>query len=221
MPFKTLKYAVITSKPFLTLIYYLIRMYGWTFRLQVEHEAPWLEHLQQGGRVVLCVWHQQFFAPIPYFHKYRPHRPALMISPSRDGEIIASVAARSGWHPVRGSSSRKGVNAFRQMLTHLKTWRLGAHIVDGPRGPAGIVKPGVIQLAHLSKAVIVPFYISADKAWYFNSWDRFLLPKPFAHVTLRFGKMVTLGEIDGKEDIERERQRLERIMQPELRGFDE
>ena len=217
MMLKEIKYAITTSKPFLGLLYRLIRMYGRTFRLTIENENAWLEYLQNGGAVVLCTWHQQFFAVIRYFQNYRGYHPGLMISQSRDGKIIAGVAARSGWYPVRGSSSRGGGEAFRQMTQHLQETGLAAHIVDGPKGPAGIVKPGVIHLAHAAGAVIVPFYVSADKAWHFNSWDRFFLPRPFAHVTLRFGEMLKLDAVERKEDFEKYRLRLETIMLPELR----
>jgi len=217
MMLREIKYTIMTSNPFLAVLYRLIRMYCRTFRLNIENEHAWLEYLQNGGAVVLCTWHQQFFAAIHYFHKYREYHPGLMISQSRDGKIIASIAARSGWHPVRGSSSRGGSKAFRQMIHHLKETRLAAHIVDGPKGPAGKVKPGVIHLAHAAGAVIVPFYVSADNAWYFNSWDRFFLPRPFAHVTLRFGEMMKLDIVRHKEDVETHRLRLETLMLPELR----
>ncbi len=93
------------------LVYAIIRLYGLTFRVQIENEGPWMEHLENGGRVVLCSWHQQFFAAIGHFREYRRHQPCLMISRSRDGEIIANVARRVGWRPVRGSSSRGGGTA--------------------------------------------------------------------------------------------------------------
>ena len=57
------------------------------------------------------------------------------------------------------------------MITHLKTHKFAAHILDGPQGPIGKVKPGAIKIAHKSGALIVPFYVVADNAWYFNSWD--------------------------------------------------
>ena len=73
------------------------------------------------------------------------------------------------------------------MIQNLKENGLAAHIVDGPRGPAGIVKKGCIYLAKDADAVIVPMYTVAKKAWYFNSWDRFFLPKPFSKVIIRYG----------------------------------
>jgi lysophospholipid acyltransferase (LPLAT)-like uncharacterized protein len=143
-----------------------------------------MDHLKQGNNVLLCTWHQQFFAAIYYFKNYEGYHPPLMISKSTDGSIIAGVARRTGWNPVLGSSSRGGAEALKGMIECFKQSHLAAHVVDGPRGPAGIPKAGLIRLAHAADAVIVPFYTDADKSWFFNSWDNFLLPKPFAKVKL-------------------------------------
>ena len=209
--------AVLTQKPVSQFIYQGICLHSRTLRLVVENEEPWLNHLNQGGRVLLCTWHQQFFSVIRYFRKYQSYHPHLMISPSKDGDIIAGVARLAGWHPIRGSSSRDGKKAMRDLVRRLKKTNLAAHIVDGPRGPIGKVKAGTIRLAHITKAVIVPFYVSTASAWTFNSWDRFFIPKPFATVFLRFGKMVTFRTTENNEDFESQRRHLEKIMQPELR----
>lgn len=196
--------------------YHMIRVYSRTFRLHIENEEPWLEYRRKGGRVLLCAWHQQFFAAIRHFQTYAPYRPALMISQSKDGDIIAGIAEKSGWHAVRGSSSRDGRRALKEMIGQLKLSGLGAHILDGPKGPAGVVKAGVISLARAAGAVVVPVYITSDRAWYFNSWDRFMLPKPFAKVILRFGEMLDLTSEDSDEDFEGHRSRLQTIMQHSL-----
>ena len=140
-----------------------------------------------------------------------------MISKSKDGEIIAGVAERTGWHPVRGSSSRGGSEALHGMIDRLKNSRLSAHVVDGPRGPAGIVKSGAIRIAHTTGAMVVPLYTSADRAWYMNSWDKFILPKPFAKVTLCFGEMLQFDPAENSENFEKQRLRLEKIMRSELK----
>ncbi|HTZ40987.1 MAG TPA: lysophospholipid acyltransferase family protein [Syntrophales bacterium] len=197
-------------------IYHIIRAYSWTFRLHIENEERWLKYRQSGGRVLLCGWHQQFFAAIRHFQTYASHRPALMISQSKDGDIVARIAEKSGWHAVRGSSSRDGRRALKEMIGQLKIAGLGAHVVDGPKGPAGIIKAGVVSLARAAGAVVVPVYISSDRAWYFNSWDRFMLPKPFARVTMRFGDMLDLTAGDTDEDFENHRVRLQNVMQPGL-----
>jgi hypothetical protein len=142
-----------------------------------------------------------------------------MISRSADGEVIAGVANRTGWYTIRGSSSRGGREALQEMIERVKETGLAAHILDGPRGPAGIVKPGAIYLANAVGAVIVPFYASADKAWFFRSWDRFMLPKPFTRVTLRFGDMIPCAELKSEEDFEQKRLFLESTMRPSLHGL--
>ena len=196
--------------------YHLIRIYSRTFRFRVENEKPWLEYLQNGGRVLLCCWHQQFFSAIRHFKTYAAYHPALMISKSKDGDIIARIAEKTGWRTVRGSSSSDGKKALEGMIDHLLQAGFAGHVVDGPRGPAGIVKAGVVRLARATGAVVVPFYASTDRAWYFNSWDRFMLPKPFACVTLRFGEMLDLTSGVSEDDFERQRIRLQEIMQTGL-----
>ena len=208
---------IVRTRLFHSSLYRFIRLYSATFRIQVENEKEWMDHLRNGGRVVLCTWHQQFFAIIRHFQTYRNFKPSLMISKSSDGEIVAGVAERSGWHAVRGSSSRDGREALKKMIHRLSQSGLAVHIVDGPKGPAGIVKAGVIKLAHAADAVIIPFYTSADRAWYFNSWDNFFLPKPFARVVISFGNMIKLTPAADAITFERQRLDLERSMVPELR----
>jgi lysophospholipid acyltransferase (LPLAT)-like uncharacterized protein len=208
---------ILTTDLFISFLYRFIRLYSSTFRLEIKNEKEWMDIFREGGRVLLCVWHQQFFAAIRHFQNYRDFKPALMISKSLDGEIIAGVARRTGWHAVRGSSSRGGSEALKEMIDHFKQSRIAAHIVDGPLGPAGEVKPGVIRLAHIADTVIIPFYTLADRAWYFNSWDSFFLPKPFAKVTLSFGKMIKFDPTDDPNTFENQRRYLEQIMLPELR----
>ena len=89
-----------------------------------------------------------------------------MISQSRDGDLISGVANKTGWHTPRGSSSRGGKKAMVAMIEHLLTYKFGCHILDGPRGPIGKVKSGVIKMAQEVDALVVPFYVSADNAWF-------------------------------------------------------
>lgn len=214
MKFKLKK--LLKSELFIAFIYRFIRTYAWTFRLRIENEDKWLDHIRGGGSVLLCAWHQQFFAAIRPFQNYAVFNPSIMISRSNDGAVIAGVAERTGWHTIRGSSSKGGKTALRDVINHLKRSKLAAHIVDGPRGPSGEVKAGVIRLAHRTGSVIVPIYVSAEKGWHFNSWDKFLLPKPFSKVHLRFGEMLSFDKTKDPDLFEEQRARLERIMRPGL-----
>jgi len=205
------------SRRFARLIYHLIRMYAATFRLRVLNEAPWQAHIEAGGKVLICTWHQQFFSFIRHFKTYRRYRPGLMISRSRDGELIAGVAECTDWHTVRGSSSRGGRTAMAQMIAHLKENGLGAHILDGPRGPAGGVKPGVVKIAMESGARLLPVYAEADAMWIFNSWDRFFIPKPLSRVRIRYGDMLPpIPPETDTDGLERWRKHLEDLMRPGL-----
>jgi len=207
----------ITTELFLSIFYRVTRLYSKTFRLKVENEEEWLDYLNNGGTVLLCTWHQQFFSAIRHFQSYKAFKPSLMISQSKDGKIVAGIAKRSGWNPVRGSSSKGGTLALRNMVANLKKSKLSGHIVDGPRGPSGVVKPGVVRLAHATNAVIVPFYVFAENSWHFNSWDKFLLPKPFSKIILRFDKMIPLQKTKNKNLFEKQREQLEAIMIPALK----
>jgi lysophospholipid acyltransferase (LPLAT)-like uncharacterized protein len=211
MAFKINK--ILSSKFVQWLLYKLIRTYSLTYRLEVQNEDIWLDdYLNNNRRIILCVHHQQFFPAIRYFQRYKKYKPGLMISQSKDGEFISAVANRTGWTTVRGSSSRGGREALSGMIDHLTEHRLAAHIIDGPRGPFGIVKPGAIKLAHAAESVIVPFYARADRAWYARSWDKFLLPKPFSKVVLRFGEKVEFKQTETNEAFEKQRKTLEDIM---------
>ena len=210
---------VISSRWFHRIMYHLIRLYSRTFRLTIENEEAWRKHLNNGRRILLCTWHQQFFSAIRHFKIYEAYTPPLMISQSSDGDIIAGIARLTGWHPVRGSSSRDGKVALEEMINRFKKTGLAGHIMDGPRGPIGKIKAGAIRLALEANAMIVPFYIFADRAWFFNSWDKFFIPKPFAKVLLRYDMPINLFKPKTEADFELQRKQVEDIMIKELRGI--
>lgn len=210
--------SILTHHWFHRFLYHFLRLYSLTLRLRITNETRWQELVETGTPVLLCTWHQQFFGAIRHFKRYANYQPALMISQSKDGAIVAAVAKLTGWRAIRGSSSNGGRPALRAMIRHLQHTRLAAHVLDGPTGPMGIVKAGAIRLAHEARAVIVPFSVSAQKAIYFNSWDRFMLPLPFSRVTLQFEDPVHLPPTKDRHHFERQRAHLEAIMSPLLAG---
>ena len=148
--------------------------------------------LNKGESLIYASWHQRFFPGITFFTTRKPI--AIMISQSRDGEYISRIVDILGWLPVRGSSSRGGPEAI-QKLKKLSTdgYKIG-HIVDGPKGPHGVIKPGLLTIAQYSRISIVPTITSGQKKWVFSSWDRFMVPKPFSRVIIRFGKPIFIPE---------------------------
>jgi len=83
------------------------------------------------------------------------------------------------------------------------------HILDGPRGPRGVVKPGLIVMAQLSGVPIVPVYISVNKAWMLNSWDSFIIPKPFSTVVIRWDNPIFVPQEMDNETFESTRKEIE------------
>lgn len=198
-------------------IYGVARLYCATFRLKIENENELAGHLRQGGRVLICLWHQQLLLAVRFFSKYKKYHPSVMTSRSVDGDISTRIIEAGGIAAVRGSSSRGGIAALREMIQRIKQYRLGAHILDGPQGPAGVAKLGAFAIANGAEAVIVPTVITADRAWYLNSWDRFMIPKPFARVTVKFFPKIELPKVMGKGEYNNQKKNLEDLMKPYLR----
>ena len=172
------------------LAYHLIRFYLSLVRIRVVNEDAPLNHLKNGGKGIAAFWHQRFFGAIGYAKKFSTLAPSVIISQSRDGELIARVAMRLGIRPVRGSSSRGGMRALAAIIKDLALNHIAIHVLDGPQGPKGVVKPGLIRMAQRSRAAIFPLYISVDRAWITRSWDRFLIPKPFSQILIRWGDPI-------------------------------
>ncbi len=207
---------IIYTRWFNLLLDGVVRMYSRTLKLEITGEELWQEKIAKGNPVVLCLWHQQFFPFISRVTAYGRFRPAVMISKSRDGDIVASFAFRRGGLAVRGSSSRGGRSALEKLIAHVRGNGLAFHVLDGPTGPMGKVKPGVIKLAKETGAVLFPARVQADKAWFFHSWDRFMLPRPFTRVKIQFGPPVELSADMDTSQFEQDRQFLEDTMQPYL-----
>jgi lysophospholipid acyltransferase (LPLAT)-like uncharacterized protein len=116
-----------------------------------------------------------------------------MASKSNDGDIIAGWLEHNGYVVVRGSTTRGGSEALRRMVYHMRAGRNGALTVDGPKGPVGVVQPGVVRLARLTGAWILPVSFSSSLPLFLRSWDRHLVPKPFSRNFLSYGEPFPIG----------------------------
>ncbi len=212
---KELKFFFI--KYFLTFpAYYVLNFYTKTIRLRFENEDRLREHLDRGGRIILASWHQRFFGGF-YLPRILGRKICIMISQSRDGDFISDVVSRIGWLPARGSKSKGGKQALRTLIDEIALTKIAGHIVDGPTGPPHIIKPGLISLAQSSGAVVCPAYVLYENPWVFNSWDRFMVPKPFSRVMIRFGELEPVpAEMDSSQ-FENTRLDIERKM---IEGYD-
>jgi len=171
---------------------WFMRLLGLTWRFRV-HNQDVIERLNAAKRgYIIALWHGQLF-PLAFY--MRDRGIVVLVSGSRDGEIIARVNARFGYRGIRGSSSKGGREALIEMIAALKRGDVMAVTPDGPRGPAHKFQPGALIASMRAQVPIVPYVMKADRVWRLKSWDRFQVPKPFARVTIAFGEpTVVQGE---------------------------
>lgn len=164
----------------------LVRLIGPTLRYRVEIEAggPPTDRVQPG---IYVFWHR---CCIPALYHFRYRDIAVMTSSSFDGEYIARIIEKFGYRAIRGSSTRGGVRALLGMHTEIEQGRAVAFTIDGPRGPMYVAKPGPVLLARNVRLPVIAFHPAVDRAWVLNTWDRFLIPKPFSRVVLRVSALV-------------------------------
>lgn len=178
----------------LLLGYALIRLLACTYRFRLVGTPPSRGASGTGG-YILAIWHQNLFAGIL---AQSGLRHTVMVSRSGDGDPVAFLCGRLGHHVVRGSSKKGerdkgGKLAKDEMIEVLKTGMPGAVTVDGPRGPAHEVKPGIIEMARLAGVPIIPYIPIANRYWSFPSWDAFRLPKPFTRIDIHYGAPMLIG----------------------------
>jgi len=161
-------------------------------------DAHHLEELREAGRpVVFVLWHGQL---LPLVHQHREEGVAVLVSEHRDGEYIARVLERSGFETVRGSSTRGGTRGLKGLIRAARAGRDLGITPDGPRGPARRFKPGALLAAQVTGSVIVPIAGGASRAWQADSWDRFLVPRPFSRVVVAYGEGVVVPREATEED---------------------
>jgi lysophospholipid acyltransferase (LPLAT)-like uncharacterized protein len=151
---------------------------------------------------IVAFWHnRQLLLPFVFRHyaKRRPVKFSMLISAHSDGRLIADTVRRLGIDSVAGSSSRGGSAASKQLVQRLKSGNHVGITPDGPRGPQYQAKQGVVRLAQMSGAAIVPVAYAADRKWTFKSWDRMFLPKPFSKVVVVIGAPISSSVEDSSE----------------------
>lgn len=163
--------------------HWLLLALGATWR--VRQEGDYAARTEPGTACVLAFSHG-LLLPLVYLHRRRGH--AAVISESRDGQIISDVVRRLGYEPVRGSTTRGGARALARMIRELRAGRTVGVTPDGPRGPRGTVQPGLVHAAARAGVPVVSLGVGTDRGWRAKSWDRFLIPKPFARVVLTYSQ---------------------------------
>lgn len=179
---------------------------GKAVRIRFVNAEMLFARWQRGEQVIMAFWHDRaVMMPIAY----RGHKLCIMNSQHRDGEIATRALARWGIRSVRGSATRGGVAGFMQLVNAFRDGYDLAVVPDGPRGPRHVVKPGIIHLARATGAPIVPVTYAATRKRHLRSWDRLVIPLPFARVLYLAGEPLEVPRNTTDQELEAKRQMLE------------
>lgn len=175
----------------------LVRLVFLSLRLKVWGEEHVLAAQKAGGGI-LAVWHGVSLLPV---YHLRARGLAALVSLSRDGDYQAEFFRRMGWTTVRGSSRRASLRAVIGGVRTLRGGNLLGYTPDGPTGPARVCKRGCIYLARVTGRPIIPIGVYADRAWRLPTWDRHMLPQPFARASIVYSEPIYVAtELRGQED---------------------
>lgn len=175
----------------------LFRLLARTWRVRILN-LPTRDALHKPDSApVFSFWHQQIPAALGT-HRGYPVR--VMVSLNRDGAMIASLAGRLGFQSVRGSSSKGASAAVREMLKLAKGPEALAFTPDGPRGPLHSIAPGVVFTAAASGRPILATGFAASRSWRASSWDRMVIPKPFARITVFYDDSLGVPDLAAAQE---------------------
>jgi lysophospholipid acyltransferase (LPLAT)-like uncharacterized protein len=164
-------------------MYALTRLILGSCRVSTENASFFVENCKAGRNAVFACWHSRLLTlPYYYYHRYGFTNLTMMVSRSRDGEIIKRLVAKFGIDSVRGSRTRGGSAAIKTLVRIARSGRDTALALDGSKGPPEIVQPGVLMLAQLTGVPLIPLTVDASPKIHLNTWDRLVIPMPFARV---------------------------------------
>ena len=169
----------------------LISLLARTWRVEMVNQDRWLAVARSGRPHVFLLWHDVL---LPLLWQHRGRGVTIVVSEAQDGQYLAEYARRIGYREAKGSSSRGGVRALLGAVKALKAGGSAAFTPDGPRGPRREFKGAVLMAAARGGATVVPLHAGADRAWRLRSWDRFMIPKPFARVRIVYGMPFEVAE---------------------------
>jgi len=202
------------------LIVFLLRALALTLRFRIDDRCGITRGVMRP--FIGAFWHNRMLViPVAYQRYCRGRRGHCLTSPSKDGAIIAGVMARFGIGSVRGSSSRRGTTALRELTALIEAGEDVAITPDGPRGPKYQISPGIVKLAQLTGTSVMPIHVGYSRYWEIKSWDAFRIPKPFAQVTVVFGPLYEVNPTADGPAFEIERARLQTLMMGAMDAVDQ
>ena len=165
----------------------VLRALGMTWRIRLVNTGPLTELRKTKQGFVFSLWHGQM---LPLLWHHRDEGIVVLISEHRDGELVARAAAGLGFGLIRGSSTRGADRALISIIREVQAGKEVAITPDGPKGPTEKFAPGALIAAQRADCFIVTLGVTTNRAWRLKSWDRFMIPKPFARVTIAYGDPV-------------------------------
>jgi lysophospholipid acyltransferase (LPLAT)-like uncharacterized protein len=173
------------SRLLLMLGQFLLHALARTWRFRVVNGDAIRALRERERAVIFSLWHGQLL-PLLWFHRHQGVK--ILISEHRDGEVVARTAQSLGYGLIRGSTTRGANRALISLVRELEAGTEVAITPDGPRGPARTFAPGALVAAQRTQSYIIPVGVSASRSWRLKSWDRFMIPKPFARVTIAYAE---------------------------------
>jgi lysophospholipid acyltransferase (LPLAT)-like uncharacterized protein len=143
------------------------------------------DRLPANKKSILLCWHGQ---QLLGFYFYRNRKIAILSSLSKDGDFSSSILRRFGWKIIRGSSNRRAAASLIELIRYLREEGTVAITPDGPSGPIYHIEPGAIYMSQKTGAPIYPIGFVPERYWEFNTWDRFIVPKPFSRCIIYCGE---------------------------------
>jgi len=172
--------------------------------VEIKGEQYFDSLIKKGKPFIPVYWHQHhvYGAYLMLKLKKRGVNIGFLISPSSDGDMSASIAETWGTVAIRGSSTRTGAKALRDLyLAIIKDKISPVNTSDGPTGPIHVFKPGAVMLAQLTRSELVPISYAASRYWQLKSWDKFIIPKPYSKITISIGKPVAVQKTLSEEEL--------------------
>jgi lysophospholipid acyltransferase (LPLAT)-like uncharacterized protein len=189
-----------------------IRALALTWRFRITNAAAWRELRSRREPFIFAFWHGTM---LPLVWTHRGEGVPVVISEHRDGEIIAQIVERFGFRTIRGSSTRGAARALLAIVRELESGAEVAVTPDGPRGPAHRFASGTLVAAQRVGVPIVGVAVTASSAWRLNSWDRFMIPKPFSRVHVAYTVPTSVAASSAR-DAEAEASRFESLLNDAL-----
>ena len=155
-----------------------------TIRVEQSGRRNLIRFRKANMPVIFVFWHGRLL-PLVYAHRHRS--AVVLVSEHGDGEYLSRIVERFGFATVRGSSTRGGIGGLRGLIRAAQRGHDLALTPDGPQGPNRVMKPGALAVARLTGLPLVPVGVGGTSTWVTNSWDGFMVPKPFSTVRIAYG----------------------------------